>query len=73
MQTIVYAVYAKLNSILDFTDNINQIELLTQKRWLKLNPHHTFELRRIKEWVCNTCRLDYICCSCRKVSIACKS
>lgn len=49
MQTIVYAVYAKLNSILDFTDNINQIELLTQKRWLKLNPHHTFELRRIKE------------------------
>ena len=49
MQTIVYAVYAKLNSILDFTDNINQIELLTQKRWLKLNPHHTFELRRLKE------------------------
>ena len=35
MQTIVYAVYAKLNSILDFTDYINQIELLTKKRWLK--------------------------------------
>ena len=31
MQTIVYAVYAKLNSILDFTDYINHIELLTKK------------------------------------------
>ncbi len=51
MQTIVYAVYAKLNSILDFTDYINQIELLTKKDGLSINtnPHHTFELRRIKE------------------------
>ena len=48
MQTIVYAVYAKLNSILDFTDNINQIELLTQKRWLKLNPHHTLSSGELK-------------------------
>lgn len=51
MQTTVYAVYAKLNSILDFTDYINQTKLLTKKSRLMVTQIRIviYLLKGIKE------------------------